>query len=814
MRVGIDCRFARQGPLIRRRGMARYTFAQIAAVMARGGIEPVLLCHPESIPNLTPGLRDASGIEIAVTPESLHLPGDIVNRPGMALRATADWQEWLASLKLDLFHATMPFVLEELIPERTDACPLVCTLYDFIPQRHPEHYYPTPEARATYARGLRHAARAVQAIAISSFVRQEAGELLGLPESRITVASPVADPIFCRVPPSEIAGALGRLGLPIAGKEYLLAVTHSHFSKNLDGLLRGFAVLTPSERARHPLVVVADLPEREEIASRLEREGLGDSVHLAGTVADDALAALYSGAFAYVHASRHEGFGLPLLEALHCGAPVIAHHATAPPEIVGDAGLLIDVRQPEEIATAIRALNDDARRRDLAARGGPRAERFSSEALGRLTLQAYTRALERPAPRRDRARLALWSPLPPVASGVADYSRELVDGLAEWADVEIFVDGSEPVAAQHLGAVVVRDGAEFARVSRRRPFDLAFYQLGANRFHLYANEALERWSGVCVLHDLPWSELVLHQSYLHRHPETFRLAFLSSEGPAALAELDALGSLDNPREEERREAFLSRHQMLRERIGASSGVIVHWNAGAEEVRRRHPNARIFAFPMGVTDPLVGPRDRETTRNDLGIPAEALLVGAFGAADPVKRLESVVAALAEAVASGVDVHLVVVGSFTTPGYHHRLVRCIDDLGVGRRVRLLGRVSNDRFLSTLRACDAMVSFRHPFRHQMSATLMRAVAAGKPVIASAEAAWDEVPENFCLRIAADASEVAVLAATLRRLSGDRAWREAMSTEAREWYLAHATIAHMAAGYRHVFDQTLHPARIGETR
>jgi glycosyltransferase involved in cell wall biosynthesis len=814
MRIGIDCRFVAQGPLIRRRGMARYTLAQISAVIARGGIEPVLICHPGFTPTLSPGIANATDLEIAWTPEGLHPPGDLLNRPSIALRASADWQDWLQGLRLDLYHATMPFVLEELIPERTDVCPLVCTLYDFIPLRYPDHYHPTAEVRAAYERALRHARRCAQGIAISRFVCQEAQELLGLSGSRLTIASPVADPIFRRLPPAEAANTLSRLGLPIEGAEYLLTITHSHFTKNLDGLLRGFALLTPRERATHPLVVVADLPEldRELLAARLEREGLGSSVHLAGGVPDDDLVALYNAAFAYVHPSRHEGFGLPILEALRCGAPVIAHHATAPPEIVGQAGLLLDFEQPAEIAAAIRALSDHDLRRDLVARAEPRAEGYTVEALGRGTQEAYRRALERPAARPDRARIALWSPLPPVASGVADYSRELLGGLADWADVEVFVDGHEPVAREVLESHVVRDGAEFSSASRRRRFDLVFYQLGVNRLHLYASAALERWSGVCVLHDLPWSHLLLHDSHVQRHPETFRLALESIEGKATLAEFDALGRPGDPRYEERREEFLNRHHMLGELIGLSSAQILHWRAGAEEVRRRHPNARVFAFPMGVTDPLAGPPDSDQSRRELGVPAQALLVGAFGAADPVKRLEPAVDALAEAVASGVDAHLLVVGAFTTPDYRRRLAHRIHELGLAARVQLLGRVPIDRFLMALRACDVVVNFRHPFRHQMSATLMRAVAAGKPVLVSAEAAWGDLPESFCQRIAADASEVPVLAATFRRLAREPEWRRTMAADARDWYLEHATIAHMAAGYRRAFDLTLHPSPIEE--
>ena len=128
----------------------------------------------------------------------------------------------------------------------------------------------------------------------------------------------------------------------------------------------------------------------------IRRYGLEGRVRLVGAVADDEFVALYRAAEAFVFASAYEGFGLTPLEAMACGAPVICSRCSSLPEVVGDAGLLIE-SEPRRIAGAIlELLGDDALRADLSARGIERAQTFSWERAADMTLDAYCEAL-RPA---------------------------------------------------------------------------------------------------------------------------------------------------------------------------------------------------------------------------------------------------------------------------------------------------------------------------------------------------------------------------------------------------------------------------------
>jgi glycosyltransferase involved in cell wall biosynthesis len=131
------------------------------------------------------------------------------------------------------------------------------------------------------------------------------------------------------------------------------------------------------------------------ILAALEAPGVPrDRIVLAGFVPDDELAALYSGATAFVYPSLYEGFGLPPLEAMTCGVPVIASNTSSLPEVVGEAGILLDPHDADGLSQAMLALYRDGRlRAELAARSLARAECFGWERFTRRTLDAYRAAL-------------------------------------------------------------------------------------------------------------------------------------------------------------------------------------------------------------------------------------------------------------------------------------------------------------------------------------------------------------------------------------------------------------------------------------
>jgi alpha-1,3-rhamnosyl/mannosyltransferase len=254
-------------------------------------------------------------------------------------------------------------------------CPTVVTIHDLFFIGYPGR--PRPLYDATMRRLARlYARRASAIVADSEHSRREIVTRLGLPAERITVIPVGLGPEFA---PTALSPAQrARYGLD---ERYVLYVGNFLPHKNLPRLLRAWSVLPESLRRAHQLVLAGgDRARQPALATEAGSLGLAAGVAFPGLIDDADLPAVYAGAMAFVLPSLEEGFGLPALEAMACGTPVIVSRRGALPEVVGDAGLLVDANNESALtATLARMLGAPDERAQLAARGLARAREFTAE---------------------------------------------------------------------------------------------------------------------------------------------------------------------------------------------------------------------------------------------------------------------------------------------------------------------------------------------------------------------------------------------------------------------------------------------------
>ncbi len=254
-------------------------------------------------------------------------------------------------------------------------CPVVNTIHDLIPMT-----FGPPMSRALFGLACRiYARRAAATLTDSEVSRAGIVRQLGIPEAKIHVVPLAVSPHFR--PPDEVRrhAVLSRYGL---ASGYLLTVTNFQPHKNLDGLLEAFRQLPAMMQRDHTLVLVGDGPGRPPLETLRDVSGLHGRVVALGNVPDEDLTNLYAGAAAFVLPSLDEGFGLPALEAMACGTPVVCAEAGALPEVVGDAALLVDPRDPAAIAAGIqKVLANRDLTETLRARGLEHAGRYTPERM-------------------------------------------------------------------------------------------------------------------------------------------------------------------------------------------------------------------------------------------------------------------------------------------------------------------------------------------------------------------------------------------------------------------------------------------------
>ncbi len=284
--------------------------------------------------------------------------------------------------RLDVFHSP-DFVLPPVMRART-----VLTVHDLTFMRVPEYAHPV--LREYLLRVVpRSVRRADLILADSESTRRDVVELLGVPEQRVRVVYPGVEARFRPVhDEAALAAVRRRYGLE---RPFILGLSTLEPRKNFLGLIEAYASLHARHHQEHDLVIVGGKGWLyEPIYERVQSLGLGERVRFAGRAADEDLPAIYSLASCLAYPSFYEGFGIPVLEAMACGTPVVTARASSLPEAGGEAALYVDPHDGESLAQALeRVLDDEPLRARLRAAGRVQAARFTWEVAAQALLAAY-----------------------------------------------------------------------------------------------------------------------------------------------------------------------------------------------------------------------------------------------------------------------------------------------------------------------------------------------------------------------------------------------------------------------------------------
>ena len=360
MRLGVDAGRALHG----HGGVASYTRELVRSLIASPRVEEVCLF------DLDRGWSRRDAFVRGLGP----LPAKVVVAPPVRSELEG----------LNLFHAPGYAMPPAGAPRH------VFTLHDLTVLSHP-HCHTLDNRVRSLASVSEALVRGATILAVSEATREESVRLLALPFDSVEVVPPMLNPIFQVAGDRDVDAAAGaRFGVR---QPYVLAVASLEPRKNFGRLLDAWSSLGKTTGAHQLVVVAAEGWRQGRIRRRLERMTGDGSVVKIGYISDEVLASLYRRAKAFVFPSLAEGFGLPVAEAMACGTPVVTSRISSMPEVVGDAALLADPEDADEIAAAIaRMLSDQDLRRRLRDRGLEQARAFSREALVPRLFEVYRRA--------------------------------------------------------------------------------------------------------------------------------------------------------------------------------------------------------------------------------------------------------------------------------------------------------------------------------------------------------------------------------------------------------------------------------------
>ncbi len=370
MRIGIDGRYIQDHfP-----GIGRYTHNLIQALAKAAPEDSFVLLHNPGVVNTRYDL------------ETLRVPNTevvAVDFPTFSLTEQYRLPSFIHHLGLDLFHSPY-YIKPYLLP-----CPSVVTIYDLIPRLYPQ--YISPWARGIFEVAIRLATVTSRlVISVSQSAKEDLVRLLGVPPSKVWVTPLGVDTQFHPVNEKAVLNLRQKYDL---SEGYILYLGINKPHKNLVRLVKAFAKV---KTGRKLVLAGKEDPRYRKVHEVVKRLSLQERVVFLGQVPEDDLPALYSGAALFVFPSLYEGFGLPLLEAMACGVPVVCSSTSSLPEIAGRAAVMVDPLDVSQLARALkRVLGDSDLRVSMREEGLKQAARFSWERTAKETLAVYRQVLSR-----------------------------------------------------------------------------------------------------------------------------------------------------------------------------------------------------------------------------------------------------------------------------------------------------------------------------------------------------------------------------------------------------------------------------------
>jgi len=792
MRIVIDLQGAQTQS--RFRGIGRFSLALSQALVRNRGDHEIVIALSDLFSDTIEPIRAA--FEGLLPQENIRVwyaPGPVRERqPENTWRREAAErirEAFLASLKPDVVLVTSLFegfdddavISIGVFDRRT---PTVTILHDLIPLLNPDQYLrPNPAYEMHYRRKVEYLKRAYAWLAVSASSAREGAEALGLRKDHMFIISEGCDERFRPIKISiEEKAALFR-NYKIT-RPFILYSGGIEHRKNIHRLIRAYSRLPQDLRKSHQLVLVGGSTHEDvirNIQSIAMSAGLSsDELIVTGYIPDEDLVKLYNLCKLFVFPSFHEGFGLPPLEAMSCGAPVIAANATSLPEVIGRDDALFDPFSEDAIAAKIEeALADESFCDELRRHGLIQAKKFSWDGGARRTIAALEQVYDersqgtKVTPSSAPPKLAYISPLPPEKSGISDYSAELLPELAKYYDIEVIVAQQE-VSNPWIRKYLPIQSIEYFTKNANR-YDRVLYHFGNSSFHQHMFDLLDRFPGVVVLHDFFLGNIYEYMEYTI--PGIWSRELYNSHGYNVVWERFHTSNLKE---------VIFKYPCNFGIIQSALGIIVHsrysaglaWQwYGLGEDWSVIPHLRVLSNGS----------DRAAARRRLGISDDSFLVCSFGISGPIKQNHRLLNAwLSSSLARDSICQLVFVGENDGGDYGRNLIEAINKSGMRDRIRITGWADADTFRDYLQAADIAVQLRTHSRGETSGTVLDCMSFGLPTIVNAHGSLSEIPQDAVYMLPDDFEDSELIEALemlwrnpeLRRALGERA-REVISKD-----------------------------------
>ncbi|MGK9252807.1 glycosyltransferase [Paenibacillus humicus] len=682
-----------------------------------------------------------------------------------------DMDEFIQNKDISLIYFPSPYMFDITIPIlKTKKVKKVYFLHDLIPLAMKAEFYskwPSQLQKEYDQRGML-LQNADLILTNSEASKRDAMKFLSIPSERIEVVyASTNEELYTSV-------RNGRESTLLASelhmnKPFIYALTGYDARKNNKGLIEAFADV--SLRFPDINLIISGIKLESEQAELYEiaaKAGLDKSkVIFLGFVSDDLLLSLYKECEFFVYPSLYEGFGLPVLEAMRCGTAVITTTSSSLPEVGGEAAILVDPYNSQQLGLAmIEMLLSSDKRDEAREKSILQAKKFSWEQVGAKSLSAIEKLLHiAPIVMTLKPELAFFSPLNPEKSGISDYSEEMIPFLSKYFELTIVVNGleltNEDIASNYNIIDYSKHRERLEKIPRR------LYHMGNNELHKWIYRAMENYPGNVLIHDLNMFGMFVHTVYLKGNKEEFYHLLTYShreEGSRAVEEIKSAGIIPDSQ----------RFPMNGKIMDLSTGIFVHSQWAKDQlIRHSSYHGPISVLPFGFVQP---PQvDKRAIRGQLKMKEDQIHLGVFGNVVPSKRIPVILQVFARLQMTHPSTCLYLIGHIDSDS-RSLTNKQIKELGLKNTVKIIESPDLATFDHYIAAMDVCINLRYPTMGETSATLMRAIGFGIPSIVSNVGSYQEYPDDFVWKVDVDQCEEDLLLSYLIELCSNRLLRSQM--------------------------------------
>lgn len=794
----------------RNRGIGRYSLALTQAILRQAHHHEIYLClnsnSIETIENIRLSFKtliSENNIKIFDTPKIYK--NTCESKISEIIR-----ESFIANLNPDLIYISSIFERNKFdtpisIGEFNNSTLNAVTLYDLIPYIYSKSYLKDIESRDFFFRKMQFLRKSNLILTISDSSATEAENILGIKKKNIHNCSVGVDPKFKKIninleDQKKIKKKYG------INKKFIFYVGGLDFRKNIQSLMAAYILLPNNIRRNFQLlIIISDVtnsvkPYLQKFRQRYNLDS--DELILLMHVEENELIALYNLCSLFVFPSLHEGFGLPILEAMACGAPTISSNTSSMPEVVGCEIALFNPKKAQSIANKIQeVLTNKNIMHFLKEHGTNQVKKFTWESSAKKVLTAFEELYNIEKKTKKiifyknfiKKKMAFVSPLPSLQTGIADYSAQLIPNLSLFYEITL-ITNQKKIDDYWLNANFTIQNDEWF-VKNANKFEVIIYQFGNSHYHFFMLQLLYLFPGIVVLHDFflsglhQWIDLIaergqyiLYQSiyYSHGFPALLELMkkdrrFIIEKYPCNLKVLKrALGII-----------ALSKHTVDLANYWYGSNIISKFSL----VHPPHLPKKIPAL------------NRNEIRKKLKFNQNDFLICSFGFLGDTKQCDRTILACSDPRLSAVNFYLIFIGGNVDLEYNQLLYNIINKNNLQKKVKFIGFAPTETYIDYLISADIAIQLRTKSRGETSACILNCLSYGIPTIVNNHGSIQELSEDVVSKLS-DKFTDDELAEAIINLYTDSFFRSNLSNNALKYIEKKHHPVEIAKNYYHAIE------------